>query len=123
MFLPMSIPLQLIFEAFDTLVFGLMILAFVAVVGGIVYFEHRKEMALIEAGAYDDAKGSDNWILGAGLVLVALGVADVVNAVWQNAVPGDGLAMALLGAAALVYYYLKHRAASNGATTGPEKSA
>ena len=118
----MSISLQLVFEALDTLVFGVVILAFVAVVGGIVYLEHRKEMALIEAGAYDDRE-SDNWILGAGLVLLALGVADVANALWQNAVPGDGLAMALLGAAALVYYYLKHRGAANGSASGPENSA
>ena len=120
----MSIPLQSLFETVDALVFGVLILAFVAVVGGIVYLEHRKEMALIEAGAYPE-RGADNWILGAGLVLVALGLADVVNALWQSAVPGEGLAMALLGVAALVYYYIKHRGASdeNGASSGPENSA
>ena len=120
----MSILLQSLFQTVDTLMFGVLILAFVAVVGGIVYLEHRKEMALIEAGAYPE-RGADNWILGAGLVLVALGVANVVNVLWQNGVPGEGLAMALLGVAALVYYYIKRRGASNadGASADPENSA
>ena len=118
----MVIPLQFLSEAFGALTFFIIFGSLIAFVAGAVYLEHRKEMALIEAGAYDDVKESDNWILGAGLVLLAIGLANVVNAALQGSIPGDGLALTLLGVAALVYYYIKHRGAT-GATTDAENSA
>ena len=96
---------------------GLVPLAFVLVVmfvtfgfiAVVVYLEHRKEMALIEAGEYGKVEDSRAWILAVGLLLVAIGVGSVVESVLAGGVVGEGITAALVGVAALVYYWIKRR--------------
>jgi uncharacterized membrane protein HdeD (DUF308 family) len=76
----------------------------------IVYLEHRKEMALIEAGAYAEVREDTRaWILGGGLLLLAVGIGSVVEALVTGSAIGNGITAALVGVAALVYYWLKRR--------------
>lgn len=92
---------------------GFVIATFVVVFGfilAIVYLEHRKEMALIEAGAYEQVReDSRAWILGGGLLLLAVGIGTVVESLLTGATVGDGITAALVGAAALAYYWIKRR--------------
>ncbi|WP_239524275.1 hypothetical protein [Halogeometricum borinquense] len=95
--------------AFFTL-FGFCVLAFLGAVVYIVRLEHRKEMALIEAGQYEQLRADSRaWILGGGLVLVALGLADVTTTLLAGGVPQEGVAAAFVGFAALAYYFYKRR--------------
>jgi MYXO-CTERM domain-containing protein len=105
------VPLQ-IGEGLVVLVgMGLLFVAVPALVGIFTYTEHRKEMALIESGQY----AAENvqpapWVLAVGLLLLlAVGLADVVRAVWAGTVPGDGFTSAALGLAALGYYWFRRR--------------
>ena len=90
-------------------VVGVVFLTVLAFFGAIIYTEHRKEMKLIETGQYHEPRESRAWVLAAGLLLLALGLADLLRAVWVGAVPGDGLTLALLGVAALVYFAYRQR--------------
>lgn len=93
-----------------------LILATVVLAGGITYLEHRKEMALIEAGMYDpEAADSRAWVLGGGLVLLALGLAEVTTALLVGTVPQEGIAATFVGLAALAYYFYKRRASERRA--------
>jgi MYXO-CTERM domain-containing protein len=108
------VPLQ-IGEGLVVLVgMGLLFVAVLALVGVFAYTEHRKEMALIESGQY----AAENvqpapWVLAAGLLLLAVGLADIVRAAWAGTVPGDGLTSAALGLAALTYYWFRRRQTRN----------
>jgi MYXO-CTERM domain-containing protein len=105
------VPLQIGGEGTLILVgMGLLLLAVLALVGVVAYTEHRKEMALIESGQYAAATAEPApWILAAGLVLLAVGLADVVRAAWTGTVPQEGLTLAALGLAALAYYWFRRR--------------
>ncbi|MDS0299268.1 hypothetical protein NDI76_11005 [Halogeometricum sp. S1BR25-6] len=71
--------------------------------------EHEKEMALIEAGEYRQLRTDGRaWILG-GLLLGALGLADVTTTFLAGGVPQEGVAAAFVGLAALAYYFYKRR--------------
>ncbi|MGM0592573.1 MAG: hypothetical protein ACQETI_13290 [Halobacteriota archaeon] len=105
----------------STVVPGLMALVVLAGFGifvSILYTEHRKEVALIEAGVYgepeDDLRA---WILALGLLLVAVGLADIVTAALSGAVPDNGVPLAFVGVAALAYYYFTCRESSKSQTT------
>lgn len=72
--------------------------------------EHEKEMALIEAGQYRQLRNDSRaWILGGGLLLAALGLADVTTTLLAGGVPQEGVAAAFVGIAALAYYFYKRR--------------
>jgi hypothetical protein len=72
--------------------------------------EHEKEMALIEAGHYDQLRNDSRaWILGGGLLVVALGLADVTTTLLAGGVPQEGVAASFVGLAALAYYFYKRR--------------
>jgi hypothetical protein len=87
----------------------------------VYYLEWRKEMRLIEAGEYrQEAVGS--WVLAAGLVALAVGLASVVNAVARGVVPDEGLVLAFLGVAGLVYYHLRRREARRADVTDGDGS-
>jgi hypothetical protein len=104
------------------LVVGLIVLGAIALFGAVLYTEHRKEMKLIETGQYPEGGESDRWVLAAGLVLLALGLADLLRAAWVGESPGNGLTLALLGVAALVYVAFRHREerrAASGREDGP----
>ena len=76
----------------------------------LVRLEHEKEMALIEAGEYRQLRTDGRaWILGGGLLLAALGLADVTTTLLAGGVPQNGVAAAFVGAAALAYYFYKRR--------------
>jgi hypothetical protein len=103
--------------------FGAVILLTLAFFGGVVYLDHRKEMALIEAGVYDETRtDSRAWILGGGLVLLALGLANVTTTLLAGGVPQEGVAAAFLGLAALAYYFYKRRTEARTASDGPAQS-
>jgi hypothetical protein len=98
-------------------VVGIVFLTALAFFGAILYTEHRKEMKLIETGQYAAERESGTWLLAAGLLLLALGLADLLRSVWAGAVPEDGLTLTLLGVAALVYFAYRRREDRRAATT------
>jgi len=81
---------------------------------GIVYMEHRKEMALIEAGAYEEIEDTRAWILGGGLLLVAIGLGTLAETLLSGETVGNGVTVTLVGVAALVYYVVKRRQSRTG---------
>ncbi|MDY7082937.1 MAG: hypothetical protein SXQ77_11180 [Halobacteria archaeon] len=88
-------------------------LALVIVIAGFVFWkvariEHEKEMKLIEEGEYPK-KEDTKWVLAIGLILVAIGVGRVVEAILNNTTDFDGITVALLGVAALIYHFLSRR--------------
>jgi hypothetical protein len=106
-------PLQLLPES--TLV---LVLVFGAVAAGLgllaaaTYAEHRREMALIETGQYDaDRQRNDSraWVLGAGLLLVGIGVGQLVDGLAVGATGLPGAIPASVGLAALAYYFVRRR--------------
>ena len=100
---------------FGLVVVGLAFLTGLAFFAAILYTEHRKEMKLIETGQYAEPRESGAWVLAAGLLLLALGLADLLRAVWTGTVPDDGLTLTLLGVAALVYFAYRRREARRAA--------
>jgi len=105
------------------LVFGLAALGILFVLG-IVYMEHRKEMALIEAGAHEEVTEDGRaWILGGGLLLVAIGLGTVVEALLAGEAVDGGVTALFVGLAALVYYAVKRRqSAADDAAGDPGRS-
>ncbi|SFR60511.1 hypothetical protein [Halogeometricum limi] len=90
--------------------FALIVLAMLGLVVYITRLEHAKEMALIEAGEYQQLRNDRRaWVLGGGLVLVALGLADVTTTFLAGGVPQEGVAATFVGLAALAYYFYKRR--------------
>lgn len=73
------------------------------------YLDHRREMALIEAGAYEQVSDSRAWILAGGLLLTAVGIGSLIQSLLTSGLIGDGLTVALVGLAALLYYWIRHR--------------
>ncbi|MGB9955868.1 hypothetical protein ACOZ4B_05715 [Haloferax prahovense] len=107
------VPIQSMFGLSDALFFvpfvALAVVIF-AFAGAVVYLEHRKEMALIERGQYDEAsRDSRAWILGGGLLVLALGLGSVVSALLSGGAVGDGVTAVFVGLAALAYYFYKRR--------------
>ncbi|AZH26088.1 hypothetical protein [Haloplanus aerogenes] len=100
---------------FGLVVIGLVFLTGLAFFAAILYTEHRKEMKLIETGQYAEQQESGTWMLAAGLLLLALGLADLLRAAWAGAVPEEGLTLTLLGVAALVYFAFHRREARRAA--------
>jgi len=104
---------MLLQSGLDTVVLlgvGAVALGLVALLFALLYTEHRKEIALIESGEYGDVTARPApWLLGAGLVLFAVGMADVFRAVWLGSVPDEGLTLTALGLAALAYYWFRRR--------------
>jgi hypothetical protein len=97
-------------DALVLLPFAAIALAVLGFGGLLLYLEHRKEMALIETGQYDEyRRDSRAWVLGGGLVLLALGLADVVTALLAGSTPQEGVAAAFLGLAGLAYYFYRRR--------------
>ncbi|AUV82817.1 hypothetical protein C2R22_15195 [Salinigranum rubrum] len=96
----------------DLAAFGfltLVVLAVTGFVGALLYLDHRQTMALIASGQYADAKRDGRaWVLAAGLVLVAIGVGQAAESVAAG-MPPEGLTLALVGVAALVYYVVRRR--------------
>ncbi|WP_336001149.1 hypothetical protein [Halorientalis halophila] len=88
-----------------------------ALVLGIAYMDHRKEMRLIEEGAYAEAaEDSRAWILAVGLLLVAIGLGNAVET--YLATGGvDGITAVFVGVAALAYYAIKRRQGLSGGET------
>ena len=103
--LQFSVPESSFVLAAVAVLFGI-VFAFVAVV---IYLEHRKEMALIEAGQYPVDADSRAWVLAGGLLALAVGVGQVVVSLANEGTVGPGVTLALVGVAGLVYYYLKRR--------------
>ncbi|WP_251343246.1 hypothetical protein [Haloplanus halophilus] len=100
-------------------VIGSVLLIGLAFFGAILYAEHRKEMKLIESGQYPATRqDAGTWVLAAGLLLLALGLADLLRAVWLGAVPEDGLTLTLLGVAALAYFAFRRREARRSTDSG-----
>ncbi|KAB1193848.1 hypothetical protein GJR96_10530 [Haloferax sp. MBLA0076] len=107
------IPIQSGFSLGDVFFFlpfallGVAILTFGVV---IAYLEHRKEMALIESGQYAEVNSDSRaWILGGGLLVLALGLGSVVSALLSGSAVGDGVTAVFVGLAALAYYFYKRR--------------
>ena len=103
------------------LVFGLGL----ALVLGIAYMDHRKEMRLIEEGAYAEAaEDSRAWILAVGLLLVAVGLGNAIES-YLGGAGIEGITAFLVGLAALAYYAIKRRqgGASEDRESGDETSA
>jgi hypothetical protein len=102
---PLQLGDVLVLASFAAL--GLAVLGF----GGLLlYLEHRTEMALIETGQYAEARSDSRaWVLGGGLVLLALGLANVVTTLLAGGTPEEGVAAAFLGLAALAYYLYRRR--------------
>mgnify|MGYP006934456619 FL=1 len=69
-------------------------------------------MKLIETGQYAEPREPGAWVLAAGLLLLAFGLADLLRAAWTDTVPDDGLTLTLLGVAALVYFAYRRRYAT-----------
>jgi hypothetical protein len=88
---------------------GVMFLLVFGFVLGIVYLEHRKEMALIETGQYPVETDSRAWVLAGGLLALAIGIGQVLTSLSADGTVGSGLTLALVGVAGLVYYFLKRR--------------
>jgi hypothetical protein len=104
-------PIQsLLGDALFFVPFALFLLGALALVVYLARLEHEKEMALIEAGHYDQLRtDSRAWILGGGLLVVALGLADVTTTLLAGGVPQEGVAASFVGLAALGYYFYKRR--------------
>jgi len=105
------VPLQLLDDVVGLAVVALVFLVGLAFFAAILYTEHRKEMKLIETGQYPESRESGTWVLAAGLLLLALGLADLLRAVWTGTVPEEGLTLTFLGVAALVYFAFRRRMA------------
>ena len=105
---------------FGLVVVGLAFLTGLAFFAAILYTEHRKEMKLIETGQYAEPRESGAWVLAAGLLLLAFGLADLLRAAWTDTVPDDGLTLTLLGVAALVYFAYRRREARRAAERDTE---
>jgi hypothetical protein len=94
----------------DLAAFGFLALAVAAITafaGALLVLDHRQTMALIASGQYADARRDGRaWVLATGLLLVALGVGRAAEAVAVGA-PPEGLTVALVGCAALVYYAIR----------------
>ena len=117
------VPLQMSGDGVLALVVvALAFLTGLAFFAAILYTEHRKEMKLIETGQYAEPRESGAWVLAAGLLLLALGLADLLRAVWTGTGPDDGLTLTLLGAAALVYFTYRRREARHAAERDAETS-
>jgi hypothetical protein len=108
------------FGGFD----GVLAFGFVLVVVGlglglvlaIAYMDHRKEMRLIEEGAYAEAaEDSRAWILALGLLLVAIGLGNAIEG-YLGGTEVEGITAFLVGLAALAYYAIKRRQGGSGAT-------
>ncbi|ELZ78535.1 hypothetical protein C455_12648 [Haloferax larsenii JCM 13917] len=112
------VPLQTASGIGDTLFFAPFVLLGIAILGFgavAVYLDHKKEMALIESGQYADAdRDSRAWILGGGLLLLALGLGSVVSSFLSggSGAVGEGVTAVFVGLAALAYYFYKRRAAA-----------
>ncbi|ELZ94139.1 hypothetical protein C440_10978 [Haloferax mucosum ATCC BAA-1512] len=108
------IPIQSGSGLADALFFTPFVILGIAIIGfgtAILYLEYRKEMALIESGQYADVNNDPRaWILGGGLLLLALGLGNVVSSVLSGGTVGEGITAAFVGLAALVYYFYKRQA-------------
>mgnify|MGYP000397321614 CR=1 FL=1 len=86
------------------------LVAFAVVAFGawVVYLDHRRTAALIEAGEYraDDGRA---WVLGGGLLAVAIGLGQTTESYAATGAVGDGPTLALVGVAALVYWAVRRR--------------
>lgn len=82
--------------------------ALVAFGAWVVYLDHRRTVALIEAGEYR-AADSRAWVLGGGLLALAIGVGQTVESYAATGTIGDGPTLALVGVAALVYWTIRRR--------------
>lgn len=85
-----------------------------AIVIGIaaMYFETKRERALIEAGEYDpeaETRTNLSLVLAAGLLLFAYGAGSFVQALSVNAYGYRGVVPAFLGLALVVYYVVRTR--------------
>ena len=88
-----------------------------ALVLGIAYMDHRKEMRLIEEGAYAEAaEDSRAWILAVGLLLVAVGLGNAIES-YLGGAGIEGITAFLVGLAALAYYAIKRRQGQSSAAT------
>ena len=88
-------------------ILGVAILVFGAVM---VYLDHKKEMALIESGQYEEVNPDPRaWILGGGLLLIALGLGSTISSFLAGNAVGDGVTAIFVGLAALAYYFYKRR--------------
>jgi hypothetical protein len=89
---------------------ALVLVALVLVAFGawVVYLDHRRTVVLIEAGEYraDDGRA---WVLGGGLLALAVGLGGTVESYAATGVVGDGPTLALVGVAALVYWSVRRR--------------
>jgi uncharacterized membrane protein HdeD (DUF308 family) len=103
--LQLTFPEEPFVLALVAVMFGI-IFGFVAVV---VYLEHRKEMALIESGQYPVDTDTRAWVLAGGLLALAVGVGQLVVTLANRGAVGPGVVLALVGVAALVYYFVKRR--------------
>ncbi|SEN44027.1 hypothetical protein SAMN05216388_1003116 [Halorientalis persicus] len=106
------------FGAFEGLVaLGMIFVVFglgLALVLGIAYMDHRKEMRLIEEGAYAEAaEDSRAWILAVGLLLVAIGLGNAIES-YLGGAGIEGITAFLVGLAALAYYAIKRRQGRSG---------
>lgn len=94
---------------------GLMLVAVagsVAIGIAAIYFEYKRERALIESGEYDPeaaSRGTLSLVLAVGLLLVAYGAGSFVQALSVNAYGFRGVTPAFLGLALLVYYVVRKR--------------
>jgi hypothetical protein len=89
---------------------ALVLVAFALVTFGawVVHLDHRRTVALIEAGEYR-AADSRAWVLGGGLLALAVGVEQTVQSYTATGAVGDGPTLALVGVAALVYWTIRRR--------------
>ncbi|WP_424016956.1 hypothetical protein ACOZ4N_13855 [Halorientalis pallida] len=110
---------------------GLLAFAFViAVVGlglalvlAIAYMDHRKEMRLIEEGAYAEAaEDSRAWILAVGLLLVAVGLGTGIESYLASG-GVDGITAVFVGLAALAYYVIKRRQGGTAANQSDDEAS
>lgn len=85
------------------------LLAMVAFGAAALYFAHRQTVLRIETGAHDGERADRRWILAVGLVLLAVGVANSVEAAVVGDLAGLELTVAAVGAAALAYYFVVDR--------------
>ena len=89
---------------------AVVLVAFALVAFGalVVFLDHRRTMALIEAGEYRSADGRA-WVLGGGLLALAVGLGQTVEVYVASGAVGDGPTLALVGVAALVYWAIRRR--------------
>ena len=89
--------------------FFLFLALVVALAGGVVYLTHRQEVLRIETGNVGRGRSDRRWVLAVGLVLVAVGVGQSVEALLVGNLASLDLTLAAVGLAALAYYYLVGR--------------